>query len=400
MFREVEGEVRRRNVEKGIGASEFEVLTATAFGCFSRERVRVGVVECGMGGARDATNVLGAEGEVVCCCVVTRIGVDHEAVLGVRGVEGIAGEKAGIFKAGVPVVADWRNGEGVVGEVLRRKAREVGAEDVVWAGADEWEDEWGVMREVEVRGWPVHQRDNLAVALRAFEVARGRLREREGDGGWDGATPSRSAIWSCLPGLGVEAPYPGRLQEISIKAITGRTMPVLLDGAHNVQSAQVLGQYVDERLRSEGAPVTWVVAISKGKEVEEILSQWLRPGDNVVATAFGRVDGMPWVEAERPEKIVEAVSQMRREQSSGAGASSTGHAEAAEQSWTAIQRGSDLAGQSGRLVIAGSLYLVSDVLRMLRNPPISLAENDVSEWSELQSLRLDRRRGGEFDRSQ
>lgn len=59
--------------------------------------------------------------------------------------------------------------------------------------------------------------------------------------------------------------WPGRLQNISIESLVGRKQDILLDGAHNEQSAKVLGSYVDRKIRQSGRPVTWVVAMSKAK---------------------------------------------------------------------------------------------------------------------------------------
>jgi len=106
VFDLVESEVKARNGKYNIGASEFELLTATAFGIFNRHRVDVGVVEVGLGGRLDATNVLTAEDVIV--SIITKIGIDHQAVLGDTLGE-IATEKGGIIKKGVPFLVDSTN---------------------------------------------------------------------------------------------------------------------------------------------------------------------------------------------------------------------------------------------------------------------------------------------------
>ena len=158
---------------------------------------------------------------------------------------------------------------------------------------------------------------------------------------------------------GVER-YPGRLQDVSIKPLTGNDRLVLLDGAHNAQSAEVLATEVNRRraLSARGA-VTWVLAFSSTKDILEILRIILRPGDKVFAVDFGPVDGMPWVEAMSSDKVVSAVQTLR----SGA------EPVAARVCGTDILHALELASEEardGQLVIAGSLYLVGDVLRLLR----------------------------------
>lgn len=102
-----------------FSASFFEITTVMAFAYFSQEKVDYAVVEVGMGGRWDSTNVVNP-----IASVITRIGLDHQGVLG-DTLEAIAGEKAGIIKAGVPVVCG-ENEEGVK-EVFARVATEVGS---------------------------------------------------------------------------------------------------------------------------------------------------------------------------------------------------------------------------------------------------------------------------------
>ncbi|KAJ5665721.1 uncharacterized protein N7477_008169 [Penicillium maclennaniae] len=75
LFRQIEDQVKLRDQRLGIGASEFELLTATAFEIFNHEKVEVGVIEVGMGGRLDATNILSD----VLVSVIAKIGMDHQA---------------------------------------------------------------------------------------------------------------------------------------------------------------------------------------------------------------------------------------------------------------------------------------------------------------------------------
>ena len=109
-------EYRERFVE--IGASFFEITTALAFAYFASCEVDVAVIECGLGGRLDSTNIITPE-----LSIITNIGLDHCDHLGFSLAE-IAGEKAGIIKAGVPVVIGER---GEVGDVFLKRVQEVGA---------------------------------------------------------------------------------------------------------------------------------------------------------------------------------------------------------------------------------------------------------------------------------
>lgn len=397
-FAEIEGEVRERDAQGKIGATEFEILTAVAWEVFGN--VDVGVVECGVGGARDATNVLRAQDVLV--SVVTKVGLDHQDLLG-RGLRQIALEKAGIIKPGVPVVVDGTNGWEVRSVMLER-AREMGAEVFFTA------DEGRVVEEVGLDadglgerggGLAPHQKTNLAVALKAFEVAGRRLREM--DSKWSHTTfttPSPPQLADIV--RHVADTWQARLQRISIHSITGRSTEVLLDGAHNAQSAGVLGQYVDDLIRGrENKPVTWVIGMSKGKDMPEILRPLLRYGDSLVACQFGPVDGMPWVAAQDPSEICGAAERiLQKQHSRHSGKDLTqqaGEMRVHEYPWTAVGEASLIAGEDRPIVIAGSLYLCSDVLRLLRDPPASLESQDVERWMQKQLDFLKKRKAGIFE---
>jgi dihydrofolate synthase / folylpolyglutamate synthase len=102
-----------------LHATYFETVTAMAFAIFAEEAVDTAVLEVGLGGRLDATNIVRPE-----LCVITPIDFDHEAWLG-RSLDSIAGEKAGILKAGVPAVFARQRPE--VAPILNARAREVGA---------------------------------------------------------------------------------------------------------------------------------------------------------------------------------------------------------------------------------------------------------------------------------
>ena len=338
VFQEAEDLVLKRNQIEEIGASKFELLTATAFEVFAQEKIEMGVIEVGLGGRLDATNAM----ENKSVTVISKIGLDHQSFLG-NTIEEIAREKAGIMRPGVPCVLDKSNPHSVQ-KVVEDYAKEIGTDVILSSTESSFLD--GLSEE----DFEPHQWENLACAYTAFHLAYTKL---------------ESPLHRLLPAI-QNINWPGRLQTVDVRSVTGRSETVLLDGAHNLQSAEVLGSYVDKRLRKSTNKVTWVLAASQGKELEGILKPLLHPGDCVTAVKFGPVDGMPWVEPMAPQDILTAAS------ASGVDVTQLYNAEGTVSGalcWAAT------VANGGPIVIAGSLYLVSDVLRLLQD-----AEHMKKHW--------------------
>jgi folylpolyglutamate synthase/dihydrofolate synthase len=336
-FRTVEEEIKHRNIADNVQASEFELLTATAFTVFTREQVDFAVVEVGLGGREDATNII----QDPVATVITNISKDHQSFLG-NTVEEIAAHKAGIIKPNAPCFVDGSNTPDVL-DVFRNEASRTQAGEVVMIPQDKEEHERQLWNALPVQDFEPHQRIHVSLAFAAVERA---LR----------ATREPQKILELVPAVR-KAVWPGRLQTVSIEGLTGRQEHVLLDGAHNASSAQVLRSYVDREIRRQGRPVTWVIGISKGKDLVELTSHLIRPQDRVVATRFGPVDGMPWVGSADTSDMLSAVRQSGVMEQDLFNSNSVLEAllKAVEQS------------KGDPMVIAGSLYLVSDVLRLLRD---------------------------------
>lgn len=250
--------------------SFFEILTVMAYAAFADTPVDVAVVEVGMGGRWDATNVV--DGDVA---VVTPIGIDHTDYLP-DTVEGIAEEKAGIIKPGsVAVLAQQPV---AAAEVLLRNASEVGAE-VAREGL-----EFGVAsREVAVGGQQIalqgltaqyedvflplfgaHQAGNAAVAVAAVEAFS--------SAGEDSAGLDPAMVAEAL--AGVESP--GRMEVV-------RTSPtVIADAAHNPAGMTVTAAAVEEAFGF--SRLVGVVAIMADKDVEGILEPLEPLLDEIVVT--------------------------------------------------------------------------------------------------------------------
>jgi folylpolyglutamate synthase/dihydrofolate synthase len=331
VFREAEDMVIERDKAEGIGASEFELLTATAFEIFSQEKIEMGVVEVGLGGRLDATNIL--QNKAV--TIISKIGLDHQSFLG-NTIDQIAFQKAGIMRPGVPCVVDKSNIASVL-KVVEDHARKIGT-DVVLSSTES-----AFLDELSEDDFEPHQWENIACAYTAFHLAYTKL---------------DSPLHRLGPAILNNFQWPGRLQTTNIRSITGRHEMVLLDGAHNSQSAEALGRFVNRKLRSKTNKVTWVVAASQGKELHGILKPILHKNDCMASVQFGSVDGMPWVKAMDPSEIlVSAVAAgINQAQLYNAGNDLPG----------ALRWATEVAA-GGPLVIAGSLYLVSDISRLLRN---------------------------------
>ena len=334
-FREIETVVKKKNLNEDIKASEFEILTATAFEIFNREMIEIGVVEVGLGGRDDATNIL----EQPAVTVITKIGRDHQSFLG-NTLEEIALHKAGIMKKGVHCIVDGTNIPGVL-EVFKRNAAEVGAASllILPLDADAAVQVWNVIAKERLMD---HQQMNICLAFEAVKKVLSHC--------YPSIKPVR-----LLPSI-ERAVWPGRLQNLDIGSLAGNEQKILLDGAHNSQSAKVLGTYVDTRQREKHRPVTWIIAISKGKDIKELLCFLLRSGDNLVAVEFGPVDGMPWVCPEEADSILGAARDLGI---SNCSQSMSGNLAQALRSAVGLSNG-------GPVVAAGSLYLVSDMLRLLK----------------------------------
>lgn len=342
LFRRIEEQVKLRDRTLGIGASEFELLTATAFEIFNHEKVEVGVVEVGLGGRLDATNIL----KEVLVSVISKIGFDHQSLLG-NSIEEIAGEKAGIIKPKVPCVVDGTNTPEVI-RVLRNRAQEVGT-DITTVGSNvAGSISPGLLRIFDTADLEPHQRANISCAVAALHKAIPKIRP---DLDVDNLLPLVSSVQ-----------WPGRLQRINMQPLVARKEDVLLDGAHNGQSAEVLSSYVERRLRPSGGNVTWVIAASRGKDLSELFHNLIKSGDNVATVRFGKVDGMPWVKSARTSDLKVAVQSIPK----------LGEIATFEKDIPGALAWASRISSGRPLVVAGSLYLVSDILRLLRE-----ARNEV-----------------------
>ncbi|MDP3892679.1 folylpolyglutamate synthase/dihydrofolate synthase family protein [Nocardioides sp.] len=250
--------------------SFFETIVGMAYAAFADAPVDVAVVEVGMGGSWDATNV--ADGNVA---VVLPIAVDHTRYLG-DSVTDIAVEKAGIIKPGATVVLAQQGQEAA--EVLLRRVAEVGAtaarEGVEFGVISRVPAVGGQMLSLQgLRGqydevflplYGAHQAQNAAVALAAVEALTG--------GGPDAEPLDAELVRAAF----AEVRSPGRLE------IIRRSPTIVLDAAHNPHGAEALGAALEDSFTFD--PVIGVVGVMDDKDATGLLTALEPHLDHLVAT--------------------------------------------------------------------------------------------------------------------
>jgi dihydrofolate synthase/folylpolyglutamate synthase len=238
----------------------FETVTAMAFDIFAAEAVDIVVLEVGLGGRLDATNVVHPE-----LCVITSIDFDHEAFLG-KSLESIAGEKAGILKAGVPAVFSRQRPEAAA--VLDRRAAELSipvARTEGWKISD---------MEINARGSRFHLSGE-----RELDIASPLPGEHQVENAATAAVAlTRLSVADGSIGRGIsQVEWPGRLERISEEP------EIILDGAHNPAGARALAAYI-ERFYG-GRRVRLIYGAMRDKAVEEISGVLFPLADQVILTA-------------------------------------------------------------------------------------------------------------------
>ncbi len=310
----------------------FEFATAMAFHEFKCRKVEWAVVETGMGGRLDATNIIHPA-----LSIITNVSVEHREYLG-RRISQIAGEKAGIIKTGVPVVTAVRQKtaiavvESVAAENsaplfrLGRdfKMRRSAADTATYSGLNV---RWRKLK-TALRGG--HQLENTALALAACDVL----------------SPLIGAIEpECLQRGLIETRWPGRLEQVLDRPLT------LLDGAHNLIAARALGRYLKTGLA--GRAITLVIGILDDKPYREILSALVPHCRRVILTRPQIDRALP------PEKLIPATSEL------------TADWRVIPDVAAAVSNAINASAPDDVVCVAGSLYVVGEAKAALENqaPP-------------------------------
>lgn len=306
----------------------FEYATAMGFYEFARQNVDWAVIETGMGGRMDATNVVKPA-----ISVITNISLEHRSYLG-DSLAQIAGEKGGIIKHGVPVVtgARQKNVISVFEEIAEKKSaplyrfgddfrvRRDKSGTFTYFG---FENTWRAMR---TGLWGNHQVDNAALVLATCEI----LNKGKAD----------IPLQSMKDGL-EQNRWPGRLEVVSASPF------VLLDGAHNLVAAQNLGNFLSDELGNRN--ITLVVGILDDKPYEAMLKSLLPACQKVILTR-------PVIGRALPPETLQPVAKEFTED-----------IKIIPNVEDAVKYAIDTAGPDDAICIAGSLYVVGEAKTAIKN---------------------------------
>jgi dihydrofolate synthase / folylpolyglutamate synthase len=276
-YQDIERYVAMVDAGSQIPMSTFEVLTGMAFATFADTPVDAAVVEAGLGGSWDATNVADAT-----VAAITPVAIDHVNYLG-SDIAGIAAEKAGIIKPGSVVVLAAQLPE--VARVIAARSAEVGAtvaregmefgvlhRDIVAGGQQlRLQGLGGLYDEIFLPLHGEHQSRNAVLALAAAEA-------------FFGAAGRRSLDVDAVRDAFATVTAPGRLERVRVAP------PVLLDGAHNPHGARALAAALREEFAFRG--LLAVVGVMRDKDVAGILAELAPVVDEVVITAGSSVRAM------------------------------------------------------------------------------------------------------------
>ena len=321
--------------------TEFEVVTAIAFLYFAGKKADITILEVGLGGIGDSTNVV----KHPLASVITSISYDHMAQLGNTLAE-IAVNKAGIIKTGCPVISNVPERDAA--KIIARKAYAMGSRlfDVsgIRAAVSEQTPFSQVVSmelyeksysDVEISMVGKHQAENLKTALATLEILRK-----------SGAVKlDREALYEGLK----RARQPGRFEVIGGGPEAGdESKPlVIIDGAHNEAGAQALQETMAQYFA--GKKILLVAGILADKQIDSIVKFLTKITDHIIVT-----------EPDNPRKL--AASELAKHMAdAGVTAEVIADAEAA------MHRAKELADGYDVILFAGSLYLIGDVRRLWRN---------------------------------
>jgi len=308
--------------------TEFEVLTAAAFHYFAKKGVEWAVIEVGLGGLLDSTNVI-----IPQASVITNVMLDHTDRCGTT-LQEIAYHKAGIIKPGVPVITAAAE---EVMAVIREKAAECqssvyrkgvdfqavcvgheGARQKIQVTVPEFQ--FSEVVEIPLIG--VYQAENCANAVMAALC----LQKNE----------PRITTTAIHKGLW-EVSWPGRAELLGAEPVT------IVDGAHNPAGAKALRETLNSVF--PGRPITFLFGVLADKDRHGIIAELIDPADTVVVVSPLSPRAMP---------ATELAAEI-----------SAAHIEVAETIADGLQRARQLAGKEGILCAAGSLYLIGFVRSLI-----------------------------------
>jgi dihydrofolate synthase/folylpolyglutamate synthase len=307
------------------GLNTFEIITALAFLFFYKQSVDIAVIEVGLGGRLDATNVITPK-----VSVITALYLEHTRILG-DTIEQIAREKAGIIKQGIPVVISPQ--EKAAQKTIENIAAQRNAHLYI-IGRDYRYDSiksslngqsftlnsstTNVQTEIQIRLLGQHQVENASTAY----VTLQHLREQ-------GIPISEMAI---LEGFG-KTDWPGRFE------ILRKEPPLIIDSAHNLESARKLRMTIDEYF--PGRPVVLIFGVSDDKNVLGMINELLPGTIHIFCSQSTHPRAMD------AEKLLKQILPI------------TGSASAINDIRTALEKAIILAGKNAVVLVTGSIFVAA-----------------------------------------
>lgn len=311
----------------------FEGTTAAAFLAFSKTPADVVLIETGLGGRLDATNVI----EKPLMTIITTVSLDHTEYLGTT-IEQIAGEKAGIIKAGIPCVISWQLQS--VLDIMRAKCAEIGAHAYICG--EDWNfaktplgfdfldgDESFSLPKPSLEG--IHQYVNAATAVAAVRIM-------------EGFNIKLSAIETGL----TQTFWPARMQKITAGRLASLLPPgweIWLDGAHNAGGAEMISAHVANLWTDK--PTYLINGRTGQRDIAGFLGYFK---DKVKFVCGVKVQSEP--NGEAAANIVNGAQLAGLE------------AYECEDLLDAVKLIISKSAQPSRILICGSLYLAGDVLKI------------------------------------
>ena len=337
-------------VELGHGnPTEFEIITCAGFLYFYKNNIDFSVIEVGLGGRLDSTNVI-----VPILSIITSISLDHTLILG-DTIDKIAYEKAGIIKEGIPVVIfpQQKQSEEVIERICREKKCKlikVSNDSAVYLGKENlkyiastliegnvYTDSKSITQKIKVQTSSndyiidlallgKHQLLNCSVAVHAIEelIGQGTMITRE----------------DVITGLG-KVVWPARLEVMHKKPL------VVIDGAHNIDGIEKLTQSIDMYFNYN--KIILILGILADKQVEEMIKTIVPKVNRVITVTPNSA------RAELAEELKVQVEKY------------TTNCEAIEDYEQAYKKALSYCSDEDLLLVSGSLYMVGDMRRIIRN---------------------------------
>lgn len=305
------------SLDKNNGGSctFFEITTALAFAAFARTPADICLLEVGMGGRLDCTNLVAKP----VATIINTIGLDHTEWLG-KTITEVAGEKAGIMKDQTPCIIGSQNHD-AVNEVFESKAKEIGA-TLIQSGSLDY-----LYKNTALKG--AHQKRNAQTALKTIEILQDTF---------------PISIEHINQGL-TSANWPARMQQLPSEALGfDDSTKIWLDGGHNEDAGNAIAETLKE-LKQDG-PVIAILCMMNHKDPKAFTNTFIAHTDGLYATQLPNEPA-----SLRADELSAALENIPHTQTNT-------YKEALEQAKTR---------NSAHILITGSLYLAGHVLQDLED---------------------------------